>query len=549
MKKRNPDTASTREIILEKPSKNGWGTPFYSRVAVCFALVAAMLFLSLTRVAKISTNRALGAAGEQNTFSYTLYPERGIIYDCKMRPLTNAAYERRGLLIPSDEGLAAASLLLQGDELSEAVKTLLSGMPTTAPLGNGDLPKGVIEYYYPVRYSYDSLCHILGYVDSSGRGVAGIEKGFDEVLSGGAPTRALFSISANRDIISDFGAVIKTGERGGKVVLTIDRDIQLLCEKVFSKVDKGAAVVIEADSGKIRAMLSKPAYNQNNISESLYSSDSPLVNRALSGYPVGSVFKLLVSASAIDSGISLDTNYCCNGSFWTGSSYFGCHQKNGHGEMNMRSAIAESCNVFFYNTVLSFPAERILETARRCSFASDIDLGGELAASKGNLPNEGSLTSLNALCNLAIGQGELLASPLAVSNLYSAIAMGGSYKNPTLLQDSTAPESYVMSRFAADTLKEYLINAISEGTGRNARPKSPIVAGGKTATAQTGRYENGKELLVGWYCGFAEINGKTYVVCTLCEDVSSGASDCAPLFAEICDGIYSIFPSKQSLSD
>ena len=166
-------------------------------------------------------------------------------------------------------------------------------------------------------------------------------------------------------------------------------------------------------------------------------------------------------------------------------------------------------------------------------------------AKMGNLPDESSLNAAAAVCNLAIGQGELLASPIALLNLYSAIANGGVYPMPTVVETGEeSPYCYAMSEEAANLLKEYLINAQDQGTGRNAKPKNSMISGGKTATAQTGRYSENKEILIGWYCGFAEIGNQKYTITILREEVSSGASDCAPLFAEICDGIYSIFYSK-----
>ncbi len=521
---------------------------FEGRVAVSFGICAVLMFLCAARLIAVGNNEKYRESA-MNTTSYSLYlySARGTIYDCKMRPLTNRIYEKMCILLPNDEGLRGANLLLTGDELRNATERLLSGYPVTARLGDNPLPLGATMYYAPVRYYGSSACHILGYVDKSG-GVSGIERGLDSYLAELSPVKALIPKTAKGEILSGLQITLSGGEAGKDVVLTIDSEIQQICERAMLDVKKGAVVVVEAESGKIRTLVSKPYFEGNNAENYILSSDSPLINRALTNYSVGSVFKPLVSAAAIEKGESLDTVYNCNGFLTAGGRNFGCHLENGHGNMTMKSAIAESCNVFFYNTMMKIGGAGVMDIARRCSFASKIDIGGGLFAPAGNLPTEESLKYSGNLCNLAIGQGELMLSPLTITNLYAAIANGGEYYSPYILEKdpesgeniASKPKSRVMDEKTAEVLKSYLINAQNEGTGRNAKPTANITAGGKTATVQTGIYKDGKEINNGWYVGFCEVSGKNYIISVLCEDVKSGATDCAPIFKEIADGIFEI---------
>ena len=524
---------------------------FYRRSAVCFALIAVMLLVCTVRVGILTSDESLkNTALSETSYRLSLYKVRGTLYDTSMRPLTDTAYIRRCVLAPDNVGLAAAGRLLAGQALDLATERLLAGYPVTAPLGASDLPYGAIEYFEPVRLPTACACHIIGYLDSDGHGVSGLEKELDAILYTGESVTADFALTATGKILPSVEGNISEKSAASYVKLTIDRDVQLVTEKAMRDVERGAAVVIEAETGKVRAIVSKPAFDTDISALDLTNADAPLLDRALSNYNVGSVFKLCVAAAALDSGFDTHRIFECNSSFDSGSRIFHCHDGECHGQLDMCDAIAESCNVWFYNLVCELGAEPILNTARLCGFEESTILFRGLESARGTMPELPELCSRSALCNFAIGQGSIMLSPLVISNLYCAIASGGSYREPYIIEEISSPvrRTYtsdrvtrVMSEDTANTLKEYLRYAVSHGTGRNAAPSSEVVSGGKTATAQTGRFIGGERVSDGWYCGFTALNGKNYVICIVRENVRSGASDCAPVFADVADGIAEIY--------
>ena len=156
----------------------------------------------------------------------------------------------------------------------------------------------------PRRYSSQRLaCHLIGYLDSEGDGISGIEKSYNDLLNKGrSEVRAYFSAAANGRMMLGYNINISTvGSSRTGVALTIDRDIQRITEQALdsSGAVKACAVVIEIGSGAIRAMVSRPSFDQYNIAAGLNDGNSPLINRALLPFSVGSVFKPVVAAAAL----------------------------------------------------------------------------------------------------------------------------------------------------------------------------------------------------------------------------------------------------------
>ena len=141
-----------------------------------------------------------------------------------------------------------------------------------------------------------------------------------------------------------------------------------------------------------------------------------------------------------------------------------------------------------------------------------------------------------------------MLSPIAVAVLYCAVVNGGEYRLPYVVQSTTqngvetrrepSPPTVAFSKSTADTLKEYLINTVQNGTGSAAFSEG-VVSGGKTGTAQTCWVEDGRKILNGWFCGFYE-GKEDYVIVILKEDVKSGSTDCAPVFKTLTEGMQSL---------
>ncbi len=497
------------------------------------------------RVGVIATDEKLNqTAVGQSRRSVKVADLRGNIYDCNGELLTNALLYDITVLFPSEQGAAVLTQLTAGQELHTAMQRLSKGNVAVLHKKYSGKSNGAVGITVPKRYT-GSLAHIIGYTDSTGHGVSGIEKGFDELLYNGNGVSVTYTADPYGRMLVGDGFSVSSGHQGS-VVLTIDKKIQEITETAMSNVDCGAAVVLDAKNGKLRAVVSKPWYDSENVADYLNSADSPLINRALCAYNVGSVFKPLVAAAALSNGLGSYTHNC-TGSIQNGGLTFKCNRLSGHGELDLKGALAESCNTYFYTLAGQIGAKSLYETSSNLWFGRSLNLSGGIVANEGNLPELSALqNSSSALINLSIGQGELLLSPVAIANLYAAIVNGGVYRMPTVVEGvkqggvlEKAENNLsvrAMSKSVADTIKEYLIYALKEGTGSSAYIDG-MVAGGKTGTAQTGWRDGDRKILNGWFCGFVECQTTDYVIVILKEDVKSGSHDCAPIFKEVASKI------------
>ena len=310
------------------------------------------------------------------------------------------------------------------------------------------------------------------------------------------------------------------------------------------EINCGAVVVCEISTGKIRALVSRPDYKLTDLASALEDEDEPLLNRALCTYNIGSVFKPLIAAAGYEEGKSLTID--CKGYVSIDGLTFACHKIGGHGEVNLSSALKFSCNSYFYNFIQSLDMTSVFRLAKLAAIDSNIYLCENLSVKGGNLGN----TNINALtkrelANISIGQGQLLTSPVAITNLYMAIASGGSYRMPSLIEGSVEngelkeeallPKKVrLFSVSTANKLKNDLLSVLDEdGTGKAAKPKT-VDAAGKTGTAQTGVIKGGKKVTNSWFCGFFPFDNPKYAVTVLSENAKGG---CGDIFAEIADGI------------
>jgi penicillin-binding protein 2 len=296
-------------------------------------------------------------------------------------------------------------------------------------------------------------------------------------------------------------------------------------------------------------MASVPAYDVHDLSASLKDERLPFLNRALAAYPVGSVFKPFVAAAALESGVALPDAYECVGFTDVGELRFRCYRSTAHGSMDLPAAISKSCNCYFIDLGLITGAENVSDTAAQCGFGREIKLTGELIGAAGNVPAAEDLSE-GELANLCFGQGALLASPLQLAAAFNTLASGGVYREPTLMRSlvdenkteyaryKNETEYQALKRNTCDIVNDCLLRNMLEGTGKNGASEL-FFSCGKTATAQTGRYdENGKESLCTWFCGFFPYEEPKYTVVVFNEDGTSAAEDCAPVFKTISEEIF-----------
>ncbi len=479
---------------------------------------------------------------------------RGTIYDCEMRSLTNSESDIYAAAKPSNEALACLKGRVMPDVFESVLERMSKGNPVAVKI---DYPisstENIISARVPKRYpSAFTACHIIGYLNSEGQGISGTEKAFESVLSENCSNVSfVFSANAKGRVMLGEEIEIKgnTPPKNG-VVLTLDKDIQTITEAVLdaSGAECAAAVVMDTESGAIRACVSRPLFNQYDISEYLDDEKSPLINRALLPFSVGSVFKPVVAAAALENGADESFVYNCTGSVVYNGVTFRCHKKDGHGLLDMKGAVENSCNTYFIELALKTDVGRIVDIASAFGFGKRITLADGIESSKGYLPSVEELDSKAAVANFSFGQGSLLATPLQICSLMATIARNGVYVEPYLIEgrcdkDGNLTKIYhksdklqVISAETAKKLRIFLESVVENGSGRKAGSDYVSVAG-KTATAQTGKSQHGEEIYNAWFAGYFPVDNPKYAVAILKENGGEGAVSCAPVFKMIAEKI------------
>ena len=381
------------------------------------------------------------------------------------------------------------------------------------------------DYPFP-----EELSHVLGYVApvsaddmaSAGDPVAagdalpdvpglrigkrGIEKTYDGAIRGRA--------GARRVEVNAYGRVIRELERdqgtpGTDVHLTIDRELQNLIHQKL-KNESAACAVMDVQNGDVLALVSTPGFDPNafNIGltpehwgELTNNDYKPLINKVLSGaYPPGSTFKMVAALAALDAGvITPQTMFNCTGAFRLGTRDFHCWKRGGHGAMNLRLGIKNSCDSYFYQLSLKLGIDALEAGARRLGLgqATGIELPGERS---GFIPDRywkqatfKEPWQLGETLVTSIGQGFVLATPLQLCVLAARIA-SGKQVTPRIVHSlgaqafpRPAPEPIGFSAAALKAVREGMAAATNEpgGTAYWWRiPDKQFAMAGKTGTAQ-----------------------------------------------------------------
>jgi penicillin-binding protein 2 len=530
--------------------ENLGGDTMAGRMLGAYLGILAAFALLFIRTAALASDRTLSdAAAYQSTKTVLLSSSRGLVYDRNLEPLAGRDSTAAAVVFPGEASPAVLEKLLSGDSLLAAMRSRLPFL-TAAKLPESE---GVYFFERPVRYAQDQTAiHLIGYLDGNGAGVYGIEKAFEGLLSGAGPSVSVtYSTDAYGNLIGTPSVDAEHGDggKGAAVVLTIDTEIQRITEAVLAEhLEKGAAVVMDVHTGDLLASASVPEFDPDNPAASLSDGNAPFLNRAFSAYAVGSTFKLAVAAAALESGFSPDYKAYCAGEVNVDGQVFHCHWTAGHGELDMATAMKYSCNPYFITLAQEVGGKKILEMARNLGFGSPCDFWDGLGAAAGTLPTEAELQNPAELASFAFGQGKLSATPVQLAALISAAANGGKAVTPRLIKgiydaDGTYREtaSYepnpVMSARTAALLREMTMGVLEEEAISASMPASGG-GGGKTASAQTGQYdETGKEIIEAWFIGYFPAEEPEYAVVILAEDAESGTVDAAPLFKEIADRI------------
>ena len=197
----------------------------------------------------------------------------------------------------------------------------------------------------------------------------------------------------------------------------------------------------------------------------------------------------------------------------------------------MEQALAHSCNCYFVQLAQKLGAGRLYQMGLDFGFGTPIALYKDFQSAAGRLPSLSVLASPGQLALLGFGQGKLTDTPLHFARCVAAIAGGGVYCSPDLTGKATAKPRRVMQARHAKTLLAYMRTVVAEGTGSGADYHGR--SAGKTATAQSGRYVQGREVLNTYFAGVYPFDHPRYAIVVMRENGTSGAADCCPVFRRI----------------
>lgn len=523
---------------------------FYSFMLFSFAALVLRIFYI------IQTESEIYAAQSTNSFRLLIDKKRGTIYDRNLVPLVSDETKYKVAVLPSIQSKTYLHSVLSEEEFSKISDSFSLGLPFTFETDTFIEESYDVEVYLiNKRYSQNALAsHFIGYCDSGlTYGISGIEKAYDETLKNQSASLSLSypidamgrALSGVEPSVYDSGYKNKAG-----VVLTLDAEIQKVAESAASLItNKGSILITDVNSGEILAGVSLPEYDRNNISLSIECDDSSLLNRNLCAYNIGSTYKIIVSAAALSKNLSGNFSHNCTGSLELGGTTFNCHDAEGHGYLNMKTAFANSCNPYFIKLGQSVGSQRLLSLSSLMGLGSSIKLCNGIVTAAGNLPSASEIQSVGDLANISFGQGSLMATPVHIAKIISIIANGGYNIDPTLVlgevnsdgmlicEDKNKEKSRIISSNVAKKIKEYMIYTVTNGTGRAAKPEA-LLAGGKTASAETGWSVDGQPLVQAWFSGFYPAENPKYAIVVLSEGGNSGAASCAPVFKKICDLLY-----------
>ncbi|MBA4180537.1 MAG: hypothetical protein C0506_08115 [Anaerolinea sp.] len=383
------------------------------------------------------------------------------------------------------------------------------------------------------RYTDASVAHLVGYIDAR-YGSQGAELVFNSRLSGEA------AASWGAAIDAEF---LRAGRRGLDVRLTIDPAIQRAAASALGS-RKGAVVALDPRNGEVLAMASVPTYDPGALSEDgealLKDPDSPLVNRATQGlYPPGSTFKAVTATSLLENKVvAPDTMVTCKDQVVIDGFPVQCDNvRQGPGTYPFKNAFTFSVNAIFAEQGVKLGWDRLLATATRFGFGSRLPFTLPTAATQVHSP-EAKLTK-TLLASTAFGQGEILATPLQMAAVASAIANGGVLASPHLglsaLDDNRVverlgpdAEARVMTAEVARTLRDFMVSVIDNGQAAGVAIQG-VSVGGKTGTAEV----SSGGASHAWFIAFAPAEDPVIAVAVVVEQGGRGGEVASPIAGQV----------------
>jgi penicillin-binding protein 2 len=357
---------------------------------------------------------------------------------------------------------------------------------------------------------------------------------------------------------------------GLDVWMTIDMNLQKEVRKAFRYYASGAAVVIDPNTGEVLASYAKPGFDPNELTggvdperwaEIRDNPYAPLMNKALTAYAPGSVYKIVTSLAAQVEGIMTpDVTIDCPGHYDYKGRRFHCHNRSGHGAVNLVDAIAHSCDVYFYRVGEMLGIDRQATYGHHFGFGEPT--GIELSERSGLVPTRKWHEEQTTLgwqpgfaLSTAIGQGSLTASPMQVARAFAAVANGGNLLQLHFVSKLVDEAGNVVHQATPrvegrlpgtpaqlSTIREALVRVVNDpsGTARDVALESIVIAG-KTGTAEAAQVRAGASPEMAawlkedhaWFAAYAPAENPQIVVVVFVEHGGSGSKQAGPIAQRI----------------
>ncbi|MDX1643228.1 MAG: penicillin-binding protein 2 [Thermoanaerobaculia bacterium] len=501
-----------------------------------------------------------GAPLVENVPSYNL-----LLHPSRSRDLEASRSFVEGILGPTPESLEAqwtspAGVVMVAEDLTLEEVAKLEARSL-------EYPEFEIEVSHVRLYRHGAhTAHLVGYLGEASEpriessegslrrgdqvGIVGLEAAYDEVLRGTRGER--------RVVVDHRGRVKREHGRtparpGEELPLEIDLAIQQVVAR-YLEDRVGAVVALDPRDGAVRAMVSSPSYDPNVFARRLdprswqaivKAPHDPLQNRTVQNtYSPGSVFKIVVATAALSESVTHpgESVYCGGAAYFYNHRYR-CWKRQGHGNVNMREAIKESCDIYFYTMGQRLGIDRIADYSRRFGLGrpTGIEIAGEKA---GLVPDDawsrearGTPWYVGETISVAIGQGPLLVTPLQMAAMMAIVANGGWTVEPHLVRGEAERHRVELDPHQLERVREALWAVVNEqGTGASARLEEVEIAG-KTATVQVVEqvtwidsedlpYERRDHA---WFASFAPVDAPELVVVSFVEHGGRGSQAAAPL--------------------